>query len=175
MLLLLIVIILFNSLITVAYESRLKQSFYLKALGSHIGPRLPFRFLPAVQVTPSALSTALCAVQTWSVSEIGLLPESSCFLLHDLSLKWRPVLYSLTCLRVWFAHFKPWGFAVFSSLLAGKQREEMSSWGLEIQKTAGPVFVMIDPCFDNGGKGKSRNVFLSFRLILCQGLLNSAL
>lgn len=163
MLLLLIVVILFDSFIsvTVAYETRLKQSFYLKALGSHIWARLPFRFLPAVQVTPSALSTALCAVQTWSVSEIGLLP--------DLSLKWRPELYCLTCLLVGFAHVKAWGFVVFSSHLAGKQRGEMSSWGLEIQKTEGPVFVMIDPCFDNGGKGKSRNVFsFSFWLILCR-------
>lgn len=34
-----------------------------------------------------------------------------------------------------------------------RSAEEMSSWGLEILKTTGPVFVMIDQCFDNGAKG----------------------
>lgn len=46
------------------------------------------------------------------------------------------------------------GFAVFSSLLAEKQQGEMSSWGGETQKTAGPVFGMINQSFDNGSKGR---------------------
>lgn len=56
------------------------------------------------------------------------------------------------------------GFAVFSSLLAEKQRGEMSSWGGETQKTAGPVFGMINQSFDNGSKGK---IDPRFRFMLC--------
>lgn len=45
------------------------------------------------------------------------------------------------------------GSVLFPSLFAEKQRWEMSSWG-ETQKTAGPVFGMINKSFDNGSKGK---------------------
>lgn len=41
----------------------------------------------------------------------------------------------------------------FLRLQLKRSAEEMSSWGLEILKTTGPVFVMIDQCFDNGAKG----------------------
>lgn len=64
----------------------------------------------------------------------------------------------LGCFRVRESAFLPREeFAQLLSLPVEKQQGEMSSWGLEIPKTAGPVLVMIDQCFENGGKGTSHN------------------
>lgn len=58
---------------------RVPAVLFPSVLEGHTRPRLPFRFLSVVQVTPSVLSAALYAVQTYSRTEPVLFPPSLFF------------------------------------------------------------------------------------------------
>lgn len=122
------------------------------------------------QVTPSALSAALRAPNLHS---------------HFFTLV-RTIVYrriiTLNCgggvVVLKCGTSPPAGFTGFSPISVGEKKKsneererereregEMSSWGLEILKTAGPVFVMIDQRFDNGAKGKKKKVWQLFNVV----------